>query len=327
MRRPGLPLVALLLALGALAAVLARPLRWEVDGLSMAPGLMPGDIVRSAAFPLVDSLWPLQRFERFVVRAPDGSIGIKRIAGLPGERLSIADGDLSIDGEVVLTPPGVLAEIASPLPAREEQRDDGSIRIIVDHPPLDDAPFAPGERRVLLPVRDIGLAAVVDAQRSGGCLRLAVGDDAVRFRPQVPGQFMLVAGRLDGRFVAAAWPIVESEATLAAKRSGLSGRPPAAWQMARPWADETPAEAPLVLECRDESGPTTGVMSLEKAFAWRDILHRPSADGVVEWRLGPGECFVLGDFPSGSRDSRQWGPIAANRILHRATSATPLQAP
>ena len=327
MHRPGLPLVALLLALGALAAVLARPLRWEVDGLSMAPGLMPGDIVRSAAFPLLDALRPPRRFERFVVQAPDGSIGIKRIAGLPGERLSIADGDLAIDGEIALTPPGVLAEIASPLSAREEQGDDVSIRIVIDHPPLDDAPFAPGERRVLLPVRDIGLAAVVHAQRSGGCLRLAAGDDAVRFRPQGPGRFMLVAGRLNGRFVAGAWPIVESEATLAAKRSGLAGQPPAAWQVARPWADATPAEAPLVLECRDESGPATGVMSLEKVFAWRDILHRPAADAVVEWRLGPGEFFVLGDFPSGSRDSRQWGPIAADRILHRATSATPLQAP
>ncbi len=325
MRR--LAILSLIVALGAVAAILARPLRWEVDGLSMAPGLLPGDIVRSAAFPVLDALRPPRRFERFVVRAPDGSIGIKRIAGLPGERLSLADGDLSIDGEVVLTPPGVLAEIASPLSAREEQRDDGSIQIVVDHPPLDDAPFAPGERRVLLPVRDIGLAAVVNAQKSNACLRITVGDRAVRFKPQGPGRFMLVAGRLDGRVVAAAWPLDARDKKLEGERSGLSGCPPAAWQLAKPWADNGSADAPLLLECRDESTPASGAMSVEKLFAWRDILHRPGADAIVEWRLGPQEFFVLGDFPSGSRDSRQWGPIAADRVLHRATSATPLQAP
>jgi type IV secretory pathway protease TraF len=61
--------------------------------------------------------------------------------------------------------------------------------------------------------------------------------------------------------------------------------------------------------------------SVEKIFAWRDVLHRSGADAIVEWRLGPRECFVLGDFPSGSRDSRQWGPIPADRILHRALPA------
>jgi signal peptidase I len=325
MRR--LAILPLLVALGAVAALLGRPLRWEVDGLSMAPGLLPGDIVHSAAFPLLDALRPPRRFDRFVVRAPDDSIGIKRIVGLPGERLSIVDGDLAIDGDVVLTPPRVLAEITSPVPAREERLTDGSIRLVVDDPPLDDAPFAPEERRVLLPVRDIGLAAVVNAQKSNACLRLTVGDRAVRFRPQDTGRFMLVAGRLDGRFVAAAWLLVSSDRKIEGERSGLSGCPPAAWQLVNPWVDAGAADARLRLECRDESSPSSGVMSVESLFAWRDILHRPGADGVVEWRLAPDELFLLGDFPSGSRDSRQWGPISADRILHRATCATPSQAP
>lgn len=327
MHRLGLPFVALLVALSALAAILARPLRWEIDGLSMAPGLMPGDVVRSAAFPFFDALRPPRRFERFVVQAPDGSIGIKRIAGLPGERLSIATGDLAIDGEVVLTPPSILAEIASPVPAREERLRDGSIRLVIEQQPLDDAPFAPTERRVLLPVRDVGLAFVIDAETSDACLRLAVGDRAVRFKPQVSGRFMLVAGRLDAHFVAGAWPLDEAGCKPEDARSGLSGQPPAAWQWASPWVDATPTDVPLVLECRDETSRADGMVSIEQVFAWRDMLHRPGADQIVEWRLGPQEFFVLGDFPSGSRDSRQWGPISADRILHRATNATHSQAP
>lgn len=327
MRRLGPSILPLLLALGALAAIFARPLRWEVDGLSMAPGLMPGDVVRSAAFPWLDALRPPRRFERFVVQAPDGSIGIKRIAALPGERLSIADGDLAIDGEVVLTPPSVLAEIASPLPAREERLRNGSIRLVIDQQPLDEAPFAPEERRVLLPVRDVGLAAVVHAQRRGGCLRLAVGDRAVRFTLQRSGRFMLVAGRLDGRCVASVWPLDEAGRQPEAARSGLWGQPPAVWQVVSPCGNATTPDVPLVLECRDETSQVDGTVSVEKVFAWRDILYRPGADAINEWRLGPQEFFVLGDFPSGSRDSRQWGPISADRILYRATSATRSQAP
>jgi type IV secretory pathway protease TraF len=327
MRHSVLPRLALLLVLSALAAILARPLRWEIDGLSMAPGLMPGDIVRSASFPSLDTLWPPRRFERFVVQASDGSVGIKRMAGLPGERLSIADGDLAIDGEVVLTPPSVLAEIASPLPAREERRPDGSIRLVIEQQPLDDAPFAPAERRVLLPVRDVGLGVVIHADKSDACLRLTIGERIARFTLPAAGRCMLVAGRLDGRFVAAAWPLASSGCKPEGTRSGLSGQPPAAWQLVSPWVGATPTDAPLILECREETSRADGRVSVEKAFAWRDILHRPAADQIVEWRLGPREFFVLGDFPSGSRDSRQWGAISRDRILHRATSATRPQAP
>ncbi len=117
MHRPGLPFVALLLALGGLLAILARPWQWTVDGLSMAPGLMPGDTVETAPFPLLDALRPPRRFDRFIVRAPDGAIGVKRLVGLPGERVGITDGDLAIEGDAVLTPPQVLAEVALPVAA------------------------------------------------------------------------------------------------------------------------------------------------------------------------------------------------------------------
>ena len=174
---------------------------------------------------------------------------------------------------------------------------------------------------MLLPVRDVGLAAVIRASADGACLRLAVGERAVRFRPQGAGRFMLVAGRLDGRFVAAAWPLAAADERAAGERSVLFGRPPAAWQLAEPWVDARPDGAPLLLECRDETPPEQPAPAVEKLFAWRDILHRPAADAIVEWRLGQDECFVLGDFPSGSRDSRQWGPIPADRILHHGLRA------
>jgi type IV secretory pathway protease TraF len=59
---------------------------------------------------------------------------------------------------------------------------------------------------------------------------------------------------------------------------------------------------------------------IERIVVWRDILHRPGADGMVEWRLGPDVFFVLGDFPSGSRDSRHWGPLERSMLHSQATS-------
>jgi type IV secretory pathway protease TraF len=57
---------------------------------------------------------------------------------------------------------------------------------------------------------------------------------------------------------------------------------------------------------------------IEQMAVWRDILHRPAADGVVEWRLQSNAYFVLGDFPSGSRDSRHWGPLDRRMLRSRA---------
>jgi type IV secretory pathway protease TraF len=58
---------------------------------------------------------------------------------------------------------------------------------------------------------------------------------------------------------------------------------------------------------------------IELIVVWRDILHRTAADGVPEWRLGPDAYFVLGDFPSGSRDSRHWGPLKRSSLRSPAT--------
>ena len=51
-RRAGAVAIIALLAAAVMLAV--RPMRYEVDGLSMAPGLMPGDTVATDWLPLAD---------------------------------------------------------------------------------------------------------------------------------------------------------------------------------------------------------------------------------------------------------------------------------
>ncbi len=329
--------------LAAAAGMLAPPARYAVDGLSMAPGLLPGDAVVTGPLPALDLLRRPARHARWIVAAPDGTPALKRVVGLPGETVTIRDGDLAIDGAPVVASPAVLAQtasavilfgaaVASPPSPSGRGQGEGAPAISGDwvwslRPPeiLDDAPFAPTERRLLVPVRDVGLAAVIQvpATISAATIRVAAGVDSfvTTWRVGAAGRFAIVAGRLDGRLVGAAWPLGGSRRE--AGRSCLPPDAPGAWDISMPWAasgtshDAAPEQLALgiTVDGRPVESDLAAAM-LEACVVWRDQLLRPAADGVVEWRLGPAEYFLLGDFPSGSRDCRHWGPLARPSLSH-----------
>jgi type IV secretory pathway protease TraF len=320
-------------------AVLAPPSRYAVDGLSMAPGLLPGDVVTTGWFPSLDRLRQPRRHERWILTSPDGSPAIKRVVGLPGETVSIRDGDLAIGGQTVLTPPPLLAELASAVPeativAASDDAAAGRWQRIVSLPSIfDDAEFASTERRMLLPVRDVGLAAVIRLEKSpphGDAIRVLarVGDAVIPWQLKASGRYAVVAGRLDGHVVGAAWPIADADGLPDNSRSCLPSQAPVAWDVVRPWPDNVTIDAAdtppsLGLGLTSAGSPMScgaADAMIERIVVWRDILHRPAADGVVEWRLQSNAYFVLGDFSSGSRDSRQWGPLGRSMLRSRATS-------
>ena len=184
---------------------------------------------------------------------------------------------------------------------------------------------------MLLPVRDVGLTAVIRLSQSpadNAAVRVLarVGGFVVPWRLKASGRYAVVAGRLDGHVVGAAWPIADADGRQEHARCCLPPLAPVAWDIARPWPGDIPFDA-------DDTPPSLGLsltsagspMScgdadamIEKMAVWRDILHRPAADGVVEWRLESNAFFVLGDFPSGSRDSRHWGPLSRRMLRSRA---------
>ena len=107
MRRT-VPLAAAALALGALAVVVRRLARLEpvlVEGDSMRPTLLPGQ--RLAVGPLDR---PPRRGDLVVVRraptqpTPVGLEVVKRVVGLPGERVRLVAGRLEVDGVEVAEP-------------------------------------------------------------------------------------------------------------------------------------------------------------------------------------------------------------------------------
>lgn len=88
--KPWVPVAALALALSPLAAI--HPVR--VSGRSMEPALHDGDLVwalRSwcGGLPRRGQVW--------VVEGPEGA-SVKRVVGLPTDRLEAKDGDLFLNG-------------------------------------------------------------------------------------------------------------------------------------------------------------------------------------------------------------------------------------
>ena len=337
---------AVTIVLALVAGLLAVPWRYEVEGVSMGPGLLPGDVVSSGWLPALDRLGRPGRFERWIMTLPDGSTGLKRVIGLPGETLSITGGDVSIDGSTLLKGPRLLTEtgstVASAWQSMHEQSGAGSRLLAAspsmagpeeDHgttwslPPalvLDEAAFAVGEvSRLLLPVRDVGFAAIVrvsaaEAVASRNRLRASAGPLQVTWRLRAVGRLAIVVGRLDGQAVAAAWPLPDGIAPWSDGRRCLPVAPPHSWDVARPWPTNQPSNdlrsPPLSLLVLD------GDAVIERVALWRDILYRPAADGIDRWPLDANQILVLGDFPSGSRDSRHFGPLAIRALRHKLPS-------
>lgn len=303
-------------AVAVVGGLVAAPRRYVVDGVSMGPSLLPGDVVGTRWLAVLDHWRPPGRFERWIVTLPDGSTGLKRVVGLPGETVEFVAGDLVVAGRVVLKSPRTVAEMGSRL---EGPVVEGLSWALAPATVLDDAPFAVGEvSRLLLPVRDVGFAAEVVVAATGAPVpvRAMAGPLTVRWRLHAPGRYAVVAGRLDGHAVSAAWPLDERGGACQSDRHCLPVPAPDVWDVARPWPEATADAAgpPLALAVGDADGAAA---TIERVTLWRDGLLRPAADGVGRWQLGEREVFLLGDFPSGSRDSRQFGPFDRPLLRHR----------
>ena len=293
----------------AVVAILVRPARYEVEGLSMAPGLMPGDVVVTGWIPSADQIRRPRRFDRWTAIPPDGIVALKRIAGLPNEMVEIRDGDLLVDGAVVLKTPAELGEVAIPVPLpllvgeRHAQLPAAEV--------LDDDTFAAEVNRPLEPVRDVGLMTLLRTGPQTSHATVMLGDATLRWRLPPQSWIRLMTGRLDGHLVAVAWRD-RTVGRTAALDHRVPIAVPSAWSFAEPCPDAPGNPEPLRCDVR-----VSETAAIDEAVAWRDVHLRPATDGTASWRLDGGSYLLLGDFPSGSIDSRTWGPLPAAALRHR----------
>jgi type IV secretory pathway protease TraF len=306
-------IAAVLAALFGAGAALFPARRLRVEGLSMLPGLEPGSVVQIGWREWRAARGALRRFDRWVVHAPDGGLAVKRLVGLPGERIELRDGDLFVDGRPLPAPPPVLGQLAVAVPAVEERLAATAVRCAAVGPVHDDCPWAAGERRLLLPVPDGGAWGTVRGADAGGgwWLSLAIGGRRLTWRLRHGGAVAVVGGRFDGRLVASAWGVAPG----AERPLGQSPWPrgiPAEWQVCLPWEEGAAEAGPFAAMLEVGGAADAAVLA---GGLWRDVLYRPGARGETAWILGAESVWLLGDSPATSLDCRQWGPLDRSRLV------------
>ena len=214
------------------------PFSGHVEGMSMAPGLRDGGVI--SWLPAQTDAY--QRYGRVVCQYKDELV-TKRIMGLPGESIRIADGDFIINGEMLRKSPRLFQHFGLIVDCQSDSWRDTAqswrqssniwmcehvsskhISWLHFHPKTsfslipdiggvliyDDVSWLPKETRRLEVVKDVGISAVLDIALQEGCgLEILVGINQHMARLVVRGQGRLavIAGRLDGQFVVTAWPI------------------------------------------------------------------------------------------------------------------------
>ena len=204
----------------------------------MAPGLGDGEVV--SWLPAQTDEY--QRYGRVVCQYKDELI-TKRIMGLPGESIRIADGEFIINGEILRKSPRLLQHFGLIVDDQSDSwrdtaqswRQSSNIWMCEHVSPkhvswlhfypktsfglipdvggvlvYDDVSWLPEETRRLEVVKDVGISAVLDIALQEGCgLEILVGinQHMARLVVRRQGRLAVIAGRLDGQYVVMAWPI------------------------------------------------------------------------------------------------------------------------
>ncbi len=329
MRRP-----LLLLGVAALAALglLFQPVR--VVGPSMLPSLKEGEL------RLTRPLWaaPPERHDLVVFREPDSEqVAVKRIAGLPGERVRLLDGDLFIDGarfqravngadSLVPLVDAAGEEIAAQfnVGARSQAQSGflhDSGRAFLRSVPLDgyllDGQLIEGQR----PASDLGLAAEFELLEPGSLFELLVVEGDATFSLSLgEGRCSLWEGD----------QLLESAEVPFDLRSGrlFLGKVD---QLLYACLDGQPLFEPVPFTTIDPPDLVGGApgppfeqagfgghqVLLRRIRVGRDLYRDPSGTYACsrELQLTEDQYFLLGDNPEASRDSRHYGPVPRERLL------------
>jgi signal peptidase I len=269
---------------------------------SMRPGIAPAD--RLLVWKLGAGGTP-DRFAILVFQVPKGPPLVKRVAGLSGEAVAIdRNGDLVVDGAVVVKPDDVREAMREPLvradftgprvPDGWARGGDGALRYA--RPLFADDPAYLDERGVLElnpPERPLAHDVYVRARLAGpGELRLAFVDEQ---------------GRTTATYASGAAGAADVSIAVVDGRLWRNGRVVGPAEGARGHA---------------EVSLSGGVASVEID---RDVHYTQPRDAqlaidpAVPYRVPEGCVFMLGDHSAHSHDSRyaDVGPISLQRVIGR----------
>ncbi len=318
------------LALLLVFALLFRPVR--IVGESMLPKLADREI----RLTIPTFLRQIRRHDRVVFREPDtGDLAVKRVAGLPGERVHLASGDLFIDGRrdqrTIESPWDLIpllnlgaAEIAPAFGITDRQRDASGFYLLngegrLRRMPMDgfllDGKLHRGER----PAVDLGVAAFYQLTEDG-FLELRIFEGAILHSLRLDRRGFLL--QREGKVLAQAvvadvgegWlMLAKVDQRLIALLGGKLLCQPVPVDPAPPVSIADGVSGPAF----EQIGLAGAGVSLKRIRVGRDFFREATGTWAVreELQLTDKEYFLLGDHPSASRDSRFYGPVSKGRIL------------
>ena len=244
------------------------PFSGQVKGVSMTPGLRDGEAI-SWLPAKVDAY---QRYVPVVCKHEDDLV-TKRIIGLAGESIRIADGELVKDGEILRKTPCLLQQFGLIVDRKADSWRDvtqswrqlnnawvcehvspKNTAWLTFHPELspgvvpaidgvriyDDVSWLSTETRRLNIVQDVGISVVLDIDLDEECgLEIVVGKNQhmARLVVRKQGRLAVIAGRLDGQFVVTAWPIPQSHQEFLEGHSAVSVS--LAYEVPKEWSVES----------------------------------------------------------------------------------------
>ncbi len=264
---------------------------------------------------------------------------IKRLVGLPGERLEIRDGDIYVNGNVVAKPEEVQETLWFPLYRAANARDDLSTELEQDDQV---ATWSIGKDAATVEVpadqtsrvrfiqslgaEDLRVNAKLTLQRSAesGAVKITVEGG----RRRVEATFGVDGGTLDAPGMDALSvpdarltddPETEYGLGVADRvaRLYVNGRLVARIET----ADKSNGGAQLGAASIGFSG---GKGAIHDVRVERDIEYQ----GRKEWKIGKDEFFMLGDNVGGSKDSRKWYVnviTTANGTVYKAEDSVKLE--
>ncbi|MEN1678567.1 MAG: signal peptidase I [Planctomycetota bacterium] len=321
---------------------LLRPV--VVEGVSMAPTL-DGERLLVDRTPTSPRRWDV-----VVARRPDDAsrLCVKRVLGLPGERVAFRDGDLWIDGQRVAKPIAVQRKLRVPISSGpSEWRPTRNTWGMADGgwSPLDEeqaavlgfAPSGGWPIRDDLPLNDQvsrQLNAVADAQVTasvslGGDASVAITID------QAANRLVATIDRNRARLAVASGGDQEqlADASLGGARlieatlSTFDGVPLLA--IGGGPVLTLPSLPPAAVTGISIATAPGGPVTLSDLQVWRDLYYeadprRGLRDSTDEWSLGTEAYFLVGDNQAVSTDSRTWGPavgVPRRQLVGRVATA------